>query len=220
MKIKAVIFDLDGTLLDTLEDIAISANHVLSCFGKEAKATTEYRYYVGRGAKKLFEELLPHESKEGLQKALELFEAHYEKQYDKHTKAYEGISQVLNYCQAKGIKMAVLSNKPDIFTKKSVNRYFEGWSFQAVLGMREAVPRKPDPSGAKEILEYLHVSAKETLFIGDTKIDMETARNAGLSSVGVLWGFREKEELLAHGAKYLVQTPLELLSLLATIEAV
>lgn len=217
-EMKAVIFDLDGTLLDTLKDIALSVNHVLQSLGREEIPIDKYRYLVGEGALALMKNAMPDADESLHVKALELFEKHYALQFDKNTKMYEGISKMLTFFSARGYKMAVLSNKPDSFTKKCVLKYLRNWKFDAVFGVRQGVPKKPHPQGVYDILEILGVKPEKCLYVGDTSIDMITAKSANIPSIGVLWGFRDKEELLAHGAKYIVKTPNELIKLVATIE--
>lgn len=211
---KAVIFDLDGTLLDTLTDIAISANFVLENYKKSPLPIEDYNLLVGQGAVQLFKDLLPELSLDEQKKALALFEQHYAKQFSQNTKIYEGIGKILTFFQVRDIKMAVLSNKPNSFTKKCVIKYLRNWKFEAAYGIREGIPRKPDAAGVFEILEELHVKPSETLFIGDTKVDMLTAKNAGMDSIGVLWGFREKEELVEHGATFIAEKPADIIKLL------
>jgi len=213
--IKAVIFDLDGTLLDTLEDIAISCNHVLKHYNKTPLHVEEYKSYVGQGAAQLFRDLLPALTSSEQKEALALFEKHYAKQFDKNTKMYENINKMLTFFQVRGIKMAVLSNKPNSFTKKCVMKYLRNWKFDAVYGIRDGIPRKPDPSGAIEILKELHVDPSECLFVGDMKIDMITANSTNITPIGVLWGFRGREELVEHGAKYIVKDPIEIIKLVS-----
>ena len=218
MSLKAVIFDLDGTLLDTLEDIAISVNYVLKQFNKEPIPINKYRYLVGSGALKLMQDVLPDADEEGIKKALNLFEEHYAKQYDINTKLYKGIEKLLTFLKAKGIKLAILSNKPNSFTKLCAVKYLRNWNFEAVYGIREQIPRKPSPDGALAIMEELHVEPKECLFVGDTKIDMITAKNAGIDSIGVLWGFRDRDELEQNGAKYITTSPADTIKLISQIE--
>jgi phosphoglycolate phosphatase len=214
---KAIIFDLDGTLLDTLEDIAISANHALKTLGFEAHDVASYRYFVGEGVVKLFENIFTcnSQSPEIIQQAVALFEAHYAKQFNQNTKLYEGVSKMLTFLQKRGFKMAVLSNKPDSFTKMCVFKYLRQWNFEAVYGAREGIPRKPDPQGAYDVAHALHVSPNECYYLGDTMIDMITACNAGMMPIGALWGFRDEAELREHGARYLVKEPSEVIKLLA-----
>jgi phosphoglycolate phosphatase len=219
MAAKAIIFDLDGTLLDTLEDIAISANYALSCLNFKPEPTEAYRYYVGEGVVKLFENIFAQnpQSPQTVQKAVSFFEEHYAKQFYCHTKPYEGINKLLTFLQKRGFKMAILSNKPDHFTKKCALKYFRSWQFEVVFGAREGIARKPDPSAALEIAQYLHVRPEECFYLGDTMIDMQTANRAGMIALGALWGFREAEELKTYGARYLLESPSEAIKLLAEV---
>ena len=216
---KVIIFDLDGTLLDTLEDIAISANFALTSLGFQAEESQKYRYFVGEGVFKLFENIFASDpqNKETIQKAVALFESHYAKQFNQNTKLYDGISKMLTFLQKRGFKMAILSNKPDSFTKLCAIKYLREWKFDVVYGAREGVPRKPHPKGALEISELLHVKPEECYYLGDTMIDMQTANGAGMIALGALWGFREEAELREHGAKHLVKTPSEVIKLLAEV---
>ncbi len=214
MRFKAVIFDLDGTLLDTLEDIAISVNYTIAQFGKEPIAVKEYRYLVGEGAFSLMQKVLPGLDDEEIKKALDIFEKHYQKQYSKNTKLYEGIDKLLTFLQVKGLKLSILSNKPDSFTKLCAYKYLKRWKFDVVFGIREGVPKKPDPKGVFDIFDALDVKAEESLYFGDTSIDMITAKKAGIeNSIGVLWGFRDKKELIESGAKYTVKSPEEFIKI-------
>jgi len=219
MNLKAVIFDLDGTLLDTLEDIAISVNYVLKKFDKEPIPINEYRYLVGSGALKLMQDTLPGIDEKGIKKALNFFEEHYAKQYNKNTKLYKDIGKLLTFLQNRGVKLTILSNKPNSFTKLCAVKYLRNWNFEAVYGIREQIPRKPSPDGAIEIMKELHVEPKDCLFVGDTKIDMITAKNAGIDSIGVLWGFRDKNELEQNGAKYISASPSDTIKLISNIES-
>ena len=216
---KNIVFDLDGTLLDTLGDIATSANFALVTLGFQAQEREKYRYFVGEGVFKLFENIFASnpQDKETIQKAVSLFESHYAKQFNQNTKLYEGISKMLTFLQKRGFKMAILSNKPDSFTKMCVMKYLREWKFEIVFGAREGIPRKPHPTGALEICELLHVKPEACYYLGDTMIDMQTANRAGMIALGALWGFREETELTEHGAKYLVKTPSEVIKLLAEV---
>lgn len=216
---KNIVFDLDGTLLDTLEDIAISANFALVSLGFQAEEREKYRYFVGEGVFKLFENIFAShpQTPELIQQAVTLFEKHYTKQFNQNTKLYEGVSKMLSFLHKRNFKMAILSNKPDSFTKMCAIKYLRQWKFDVVFGAREGVPRKPHPRGALEISELLHVNPNDCYYLGDTMIDMKTANSAGMIAIGALWGFREENELREHGAKYLVQTPSEVIKLLAEV---
>ena len=212
--IKAVIFDLDGTLLDTLEDIAISCNFVLEHYNKSPLPIEDYNLIVGQGAAQLFRDLLPELSQEKQVEALGVFEKHYAKQFSVNTKVYKDISKVLTFFQVRGIKMTVLSNKPNSFTKKCVTKYLRDWKFDAVYGIRDGIERKPSEAGVIEILKELNIDANEVIFIGDTKVDMITAVNAQMNSIGVLWGFRGKKELVQYGANYIAKTPTDIIKII------
>ncbi|MDD2384456.1 MAG: HAD family hydrolase [Sulfurospirillaceae bacterium] len=214
---KAIIFDLDGTLLDTLEDIAISANYALTTLGFQAEPRGKYRYYVGEGVVKLFENIFAATPQENriIQEAVRLFEEHYTKQFNQNTKLYEGVSKMLSFLQKRGYKMAILSNKPDSFVKMCAFKYLKKWHWEVVYGARENIPRKPDPQGAFDCAQALHASPEECYYLGDTSIDMLTANQAGMIAIGVLWGFRDKDELVENGAKFIVKEPSEVIKLLA-----
>jgi len=216
---QAIIFDLDGTLLDTLEDIAISANFALTTLGYQAHESEKYRYFVGEGVFKLFENIFASnpQTQETIQKAVALFESHYAKQFNQNTKLYDGISKMLTFLQKRGFKMAILSNKPDSFTKLCAIKYLREWKFDVVYGAREGIPRKPHPKGALDIVDILHVKPDVCYYLGDTMIDMQTANSAGMIALGALWGFREEAELREHGAQHLVKTPSEVIKLLAEV---
>ncbi len=144
-----------------------------------------------------------------------LFEKHYAKQFDKNTQIYENISKVLTFFQAREIKMAILSNKPNSFTKKCVIKYLRDWKFDAVYGIRDGIPRKPSEAGVIEILKELSVEADEAIFIGDTGIDIMTAKNAKMESIGVLWGFRDEDELVRHGATCIAKNPIDIIKIVS-----
>lgn len=219
MMSKCIIFDLDGTLLDTLEDIAISGNFALTSLGFEAEETQKYRYFVGEGVYKLFENIFATnpQSQEIINKAVALFESHYAKQFYQNTKPYEGISKLLTFLKKRGYKMAILSNKPDSFTKMCVLKYFRSWKFDVVFGAREGIARKPDPVSALEIASLLGEKPEDCFYVGDTMIDMQTATRANMKALGVLWGFRDGDELLENGANALFENPSEIIKYLAEI---
>ncbi|MEI6261517.1 MAG: HAD family hydrolase [Deltaproteobacteria bacterium] len=212
----AVVFDLDGTLLDTLEDLGDAVNRVLVDRGFPVHPMDAYKYFVGDGSAILIERALP-ESVMGsdvYRDCLSAFMADYDQSWKIKTRLYDGISEMLDSLTALGINMAILSNKSHGFTVNCVQDMLSKWQFKAVFGLRDDVPRKPDPAGALEISSLLGVSPDRMLYLGDTAIDMQTAVSAGMFPVGALWGFRTREELLENGARALIQHPGELLSLM------
>ncbi len=216
MDYHAVIFDLDGTLLDTLADIANSANRVLRERGFPPHEVDAYRYFIGDGVHRLFSRVLPteHRKPDAIVQCVEAFRETYGRHWNVRTKPYDGIPELLDAVAARGLKTAVLSNKPHDLTARCVDEYFSRWRFHAALGQREGIPPKPDPAGAREITERLGVPPERFLYLGDTGVDMMTARNAGMDPVGALWGFRSLEELREGGARAVIRRPTELLNLL------
>ena len=211
-KYKAVIFDLDGTLLDTIDDIAISANTVLKRHGFPIHKTREYKLFVGEGMETLVYKILPREkrSRSFIKKIIKEIRLEYSKNWNKNTKIYSGILDLLNFLQLKKIKMSVLSNKPDNFTKLMVKHFFPNIKFSFVLGTRTGVPKKPDPTVSLQIAKKLNIKPQDIVYLGDTNTDMKTAKNSGMFAVGALWGFRTKSELIKNGAKLLIKKPMEL----------
>jgi phosphoglycolate phosphatase len=216
MRISAVVFDLDGTLLDTLEDIASCANRVLVDHGVPAFSLDAYKMFVGEGLRNLFLRALPAAtcSEEKIRECSAQFRAEYDRGWDVITQPYDDVDQLLQEVAGRGYKMSVLSNKPHEFTVRCVERYFGSHPFDLVLGQSDDVPAKPDPAGARRIAEHLGLSPKECLFLGDTGTDMRTAVSAGMYPVGALWGFRSLEEVVGAGAEHVIAAPLELLSIL------
>jgi len=218
MSYQAVIFDLDGTLLDTLEDLADAANQALAEMGLPRHPVADYRYFVGDGLMALVERILPAESRDAqnVDKLATIFRHHYSRNWDSKSRPFAGIDEMLRSLAEAGLKLAVLSNKPHDFTSLCVERLLGGHSFSLVLGERKGVPKKPDPAGALEVAEQLRVSAEQCLYLGDTNVDMETARRAGMVAVGVLWGFRTRAELVDSGAEYLLEKPADIFPLLTS----
>jgi phosphoglycolate phosphatase len=216
MKIRAVICDLDGTLLDTLEDLADSVNAMLAEQGFPVHPTGAYRYFVGDGAAVLVSRVLPEEHRdESIQKVcLRRFREEYAVRWKNKTRPYGGVLPTLATIQKLGIKLAVLSNKPQDATELCVRELLPGIRFDAVMGQTDGRPSKPDPAGALTIAEQLGVMPQEVLYLGDTATDMKTAVAAGMYPVGVLWGFRTADELKAHGAKILIARPEDVVALL------
>ena len=210
---KVAIFDLDGTLLNTLKDLADACNFALRSHGFSEHQIDEYKYFLGNGAYKLIERALPIGKKdaETIGKVLGEFKKYYEKHKSDFTKPYDGIEDLLIALKEAGIKTAVVSNKPHEFAVEIVERYFAK-SFDIVFGKREGYLAKPDPTTVIETLNYFKCKKEEAVYIGDSDVDMFTGKNAGLFSIGVAWGFRGARELSAAGANKIVYTSEELLS--------
>lgn len=215
MKYKAVIFDLDGTLLDTIDDLADAANNTLSEMGFPGHPVESYKTFVGDGVEKLIERALPEANRdnETIKKGVEIQRNQYAQNWDNKTRPYDGVIEVLKELKQKEISVSIFSNKPDDFTKLCVSQFIPVHLLDIVQGARTGVPRKPNPTGALEIAGRLSVLPEETVYVGDTNTDMQTAVSAGMYAVGVLWGFRDKEELVSEGANTIISKPQELLEL-------
>ena len=216
MKFKAVCFDLDGTLLDTLDDIAYCTNKILSERGYPLYRVDEFRYFVGDGAKMLMSRVLPAEDRNEtlIEECRKDFETIYRECWKRQTLPYQDIPELLNAITKLELKLAVLSNKPQEFTVLTVKHFLQDWNFDIILGQRENVPKKPDPTGMLEICQQLEISSEDFLYLGDTATDMKTAVAAGCYPVGVLWGFRSEKELKDNGAQAIIKNPLDALNLL------
>ncbi|MFW5906261.1 MAG: HAD family hydrolase [Desulfobia sp.] len=213
-KIKAVIFDLDGTLLNTLNDLADSMNRVLDRMGHPGHPRENYKYFVGDGIEKLAYRVLPEKSRntEEVARCVAEMREEYGNHWHDQTHIYEGIEAMLSELTRRSIKLAILSNKLDHFTQLTVSRYFPDWNFYPVIGVKPDIPKKPDPTGTFHIMNQLQLKPRDFLFLGDTSTDMLTAGEAGIFAVGALWGFRTREELITSGARDIIETPEELLS--------
>jgi phosphoglycolate phosphatase len=216
VRFDAVLFDLDGTLLDTLEDIADAANRVLSSHRYPTHEVDSYRLFVGEGARTLVRRVLPAEARDDatVDRMYTEFRAEYALNWKTKTRPYEGISEMLDGVVERGLKIAVLSNKPDDFTRKCVDELLPRWRFDAVLGHHDGILPKPDPAGAREIIRALAVPPQRILYLGDSSIDMLTAVASGMFPLGVLWGFRSRDELEKSGARAVIAAPTDLLSFL------
>ena len=212
---ELLIFDLDGTLLDTVGDLADACNHILSEAGYPQHPEDAYRRFVGNGISKLIERAVPEDARtqQHLDELRGRFVDYYTANIDRRTRPYEGIPELLAGLHRKGIKLAVASNKFQDGTAALVERFFPEIPFVAVLGQRKGVPVKPDPAVVEEIVETAGVPHARTLYIGDSDVDMITARNAGVESVGVVWGFRGEKELEASGADHIAFKPAEILGI-------
>lgn len=212
---KAVIFDLDGTLLNTLDDLADSMNFALKSAGLPTHPVESYKYFVGNGMVKLTERVLPPDKSNDKSVFAQVFDC-FMNRYKDHsrdkTAPYEDIEKLLHSLRENGIKIAVVTNKAHDAAQKVVSHYF-GDIFDIVIGQSEQVKVKPDPSGVKFVMSELSVNADECLFVGDSSVDMQTAKNAKTTAIGVLWGFRLKDELCENGADYIVLNPMEILKI-------
>lgn len=213
---RLVLFDLDGTLLNTLEDLANAGNHLLAAHGYPIHPVDSYRHFVGNGVLKLVERILPEGQRGDAARVAALrdeFNAYYQAHKEEQTRPYPEVPDLLAQLKGRGVAMAVLSNKPDPFTKALCSRWFPG-CFQIVHGQREGFPIKPDPLLPRQVLEEAEVPSEEALYLGDSGVDMQTARNGGIFALGALWGFRDAPELLENGADALLRRPTELLDYL------
>ena len=213
----AVIFDLDGTLLDTLADLADSANAVLAARNYPPIPTEDFKQLIGDGMAKLVERCLPESAEpteEHLAEALEEFQNEYSVRWNAKTTVYPGITELLDVLVERDIPLGVLSNKRHEFTLKCVEEYLGTWPWGTVLGHRDGIEKKPDPAGAFDAAKALEVAPESCLYIGDSGVDMHAGVRAGMIPVGVLWGFRDAAELRGMGADHLIEKPLDLLDIL------
>lgn len=215
MKFNAVFFDLDGTLANSLADLANSVNYVLSSKGFPTHNTECYKLFAGDGILKMIERAVPTEYSQTpvVLELKDMFMEYYAKHYADNTVAYDGLNELVYSLKKNGIKIAVVTNKAQEMAEKVVNKLF-GDSFDYILGLRDGVPAKPDPTGIFMAMKELNVEPVECAFVGDTGMDVAGGVNAGAYPIGVLWGFREKDELIKFGAKAFAANAEELLSLL------
>lgn len=209
---KLIIFDLDGTLLNTIADLAHSTNYALNKLGYPTHEIEKYNFMVGNGIDKLFERALPEgeKSKENVLRVRKEFVPYYDVHNADDSRPYPGIPELLAYLQASGIQIAVASNKYQAATQKLIDHYFPEIHFTAVFGQREGVKVKPDPTVVFDILEVAKVTKEDVLYVGDSGVDMQTAANAGVTACGVTWGFRPRAELEEFSPQYIVDTAEEI----------
>lgn len=213
---KNIIFDLDGTILNTLEDLAAATNWVCTQHGWPVHQVKEYKYFVGNGAPKLLERVVPDGielTDELHQQLLEEFTQRYNAHKEDKTTVYAGMPQALKQLKEAGLTLAVLSNKPHGAAFPVVERYYPG-IFDAVQGAIDGLPVKPDPTLLHRLMGELGATQADTLFVGDSNVDIRTAKNGGLTGCGVLWGFRTRAELEAEGADFIAETPEKLVELI------
>ena len=206
---KLAIFDLDGTLLNTIEDLGHAANHALQAHGYPTHSIASYPFFVGNGVRRLIERFLPEDARTEatIDRLLVTFKEYYNDHNTDYTKPYEGIPELLSLLSSRGVAIAVASNKYQAATEKLISHFFPTLSFIAVEGQKEGVPVKPDPSIVFEILAKAKTPKADTIYIGDSGVDMETARRACVDSVGVTWGFRPEKELVENHADTIVNNP-------------
>ena len=212
---KLLIFDLDGTLLNTIADLAQSTNHALEKNGFPPHETDEYRFFVGNGINKLFERALPPKARteENIGLIRKDFLTFYDRHNTDYSQPYPGIPQLLRTLQGKGFRLAVASNKYQAATGKLIRHFFPDIRFVAVFGQRENVPTKPDPQVVHEIISLAGTAKTDVLYVGDSGVDMQTALNAGVDAAGVTWGFRPRTELEAFHPRCIVDHPEDILPL-------
>ena len=214
----AVIFDLDGTLLNTLGDLRAATNHALEVRGLPPHSMEEIRQFIGNGIRLLICRAMPEGTPEAeIDAALDDFKAYYAAHIHDRTVPYDGIPQLLTALRKRGIKVAVLSNKIDSASQQLIEYFFPGKT-DVVFGEHVGVPRKPDPTSCRMVMQQLGVQPEQVLYVGDSGTDMQTAKNAGLYAVGVTWGFRSKEVLFKYGADVLVHRPEQILQILDSDE--
>lgn len=216
MKFKGVIFDLDGTLVNSLEDLADSMNTVLQQFSFPTHELPDYKHFIGNGIRNLVYKTLPQENRNEatINECYDMMIEEYRANAINKTKPYDGITGLLDELVSRNIKLAVFSNKADEFTKNIVHTLLPEWKFEAIVGFSTEAYKKPNPFVALQIGGKFGVSTEEIIYVGDSGIDMQTANNAGMFAVGALWGFRTQEELTSNGAMYLINKPLDLLKIL------
>ena len=214
MNHRVILFDLDGTLIDSLADIAAAANAALRRLNQPAHPEAAYRLMVGDGADVLLRRALPADQQHLADEALALFRQHYGRHLADQTTLYDGIADLLHALAARGVPMAIVTNKPQRAAEQIVAHLLHQWQWVSMDGHREGMAKKPDPTAALAVARVAGVAPEQCLFVGDSKTDMATAEAAGMCGVGVTWGFRHRDELLAHGARHLIDQPHQLLDLL------
>lgn len=217
MQYQAVLFDLDGTLIDSLADIALATNRTMETHGFPPHPIEAYKHMIGDGVRKLILRALPADKREEaatIDRCIAAYASDYGNNWSIQTRLYSGISDLLDGLTARGIRLAVLSNKPDPFTQTCAQCYLNRWKFDLVMGAGTQFPNKPDPASALEIARRLNLSPQQFLYLGDMQVDLQTACNAGMAFIGAAWGFRTADELRALGARHIANHPTDLLQLI------
>jgi phosphoglycolate phosphatase len=216
MRFSAILFDLDGTLIDSVADIAASANRTLAALGYPPQPERDYFYHVGDGVFNLFRRALPPAAvtEDLVRRCVDIYVADYGANWHVQTRPFPGVAELLDAAVRLGLRLGVLSNKPHEFTLRCVEHFLPNWRFDQVLGAGEAFPHKPDPAAALHIASAMNLRPADFLYVGDTATDMQTARNAGMYPVAALWGYRTREELEAAGASVLAAGPAEVIQCL------
>ena len=210
---KLVLFDLDGTLINSIDDLADSTNYALQQCGLPLHTVDEYKYFVGNSVDPLIRRALPEEEKENQElfdRVKKIYLSYYAAHSKDKTRPYPGISDLLSRCNKAGVLVAVVSNKPDDITADVVRYYFPQIHFAATMGPKEGIPKKPNPAGVREVLRITGIALEDALYVGDTWVDMQTAQNSGVQSCGVLWGFRTRQELVENHADFIAADAAEL----------
>jgi len=214
--VKAVIFDLDGTLLDTLEDLYRCCNYGLTSNGYPERTKDEIRQFVGNGFKKLIQRAVPENtSNENYQKVYDSAMTYYAEHYKDYTKPYDGIEELISSLNNMGIKTAIVSNKPDARVKELARLYFNKYTTDSIaIGDRDGYNKKPAPDSVLSVMDTLNVSKQDCIYVGDSDVDITTAKNAGVKGISVTWGFRDKNFLIEHGATTMIDKPQQLLEII------
>lgn len=213
---RAVLFDLDGTLLDTIDDLADSMNAALSLRGMPIHSANAYKSFIGDGIEMLARRALPLDDRDAatVLGVVKDMRREYSSRWNAKTRPYPGVPELLDGLVLRELKLAIFSNKPHDFTQRIAAHLLDRWPFDPVIGAQQGMPKKPDPAQALRIAKEHGIAPERWLYLGDSGVDMETAVAAGMIPVGVLWGFRDADELRSHGARTLIEHPEHLLALL------
>lgn len=211
---KAAIFDLDGTLLNTLPDIANAMNRVLQRYNAPQHSSGSYRHFIGKGIRNCVQKALPEHLQSGeiIEDCIQQFNIEYERHWNTKTSPYPEIPSILDHLTQKGVRMAILSNKPHIFIHRCVETFLQPSQFEFIFGQRQGIPPKPSPIVAENICKKMKLSPEHFIFVGDTVVDIQTAQNAGMTSIAVTWGYRTSKELQQAQPDHLIKSPGELLN--------